>query len=136
MVKSTNIYCWRVHGLPIEYWRPQILYSVARGIGVPLALNEATSKNHFGFYARTLVDINLLELFPNFFLVESEGYDFNIIVKYEKLSSLCYFCHIIGHSLEYDRAKNVAMLINKKTIKRTLYILIKSNIKLKILLQS
>ena len=61
-VKNTKFRCWvRIHSLPIEYWRSQILFLQWQGIEIPLALDEATSSNKFGYYARILVDLDVLE---------------------------------------------------------------------------
>lgn len=60
LVKQTNTQCWiRIIGLPQEYWRSKIIYAIARGIGVPSSLDDATSNRTFGHYARILVDIDL-----------------------------------------------------------------------------
>lgn len=38
LVKQTNVQCWiRIHDLPQEYWRPKILFAIARGIDTPLS---------------------------------------------------------------------------------------------------
>lgn len=46
-------------GLPQEYWRPEILFEIAGGIGVPISLDDATVNRSFGHYDRVLVDLNL-----------------------------------------------------------------------------
>lgn len=73
------------------------------------------------------MDLDLLEFLYNFPLVEREHYAFNIDVEYEKIHSLCSFFHIIGHSLEYSRVKNVAKSRKKRITKMTLYNPTKSN---------
>lgn len=40
------------------------------GIGIPFALYEASSNNKFGYYARTLVDLDFAEYLANFIIVE------------------------------------------------------------------
>jgi len=43
-VCQSNAQCRvRIYNLPQEYWRENILFAIARGVGVPLALNEATN---------------------------------------------------------------------------------------------
>lgn len=55
-------YCFnitRILGLPQEYWRSKILFAIARGIGIPLSLDDATISKSLGDYARVLVDLDL-----------------------------------------------------------------------------
>lgn len=72
-------------GLPQEYWRPKILFSIARGIGIPLSLDDATINRSLGYYARVLVDIDLSNQLQDQILVEREGFPFLVQIEYEKL---------------------------------------------------
>ena len=48
-VKHTNSQCWvRMYGIPREYWRPKIFFSIARAVGTPLAMDDATRTRAFG----------------------------------------------------------------------------------------
>lgn len=59
LVWLTTTQCWiRILGLPQEYWRPKILFAIAREIGVPLSLDDATINMTLGHYARVLVDVD------------------------------------------------------------------------------
>jgi hypothetical protein len=62
---------------------PIILFAITRGITISLALDEATSSKQFGYYARIFVNIDLLDLLPNYLLVKRDGYAFTLNVKYE-----------------------------------------------------
>lgn len=60
LVPQTNVQCWiRILGLSQEYWRPKILFAIARGISSPLSLNDATKNKTLGHYAQVLVDLDL-----------------------------------------------------------------------------
>ncbi|GAU43813.1 hypothetical protein TSUD_248020 [Trifolium subterraneum] len=61
----------RILGLPQEYWRPKILFSIAGGVGVPISLDERTSNRTFGRYARVLVEIDLSKKLYHEILVQS-----------------------------------------------------------------
>ena len=55
-VRQSNVKCWlRIHGPPQEYWRDNILFAIARGVGVPLALDVATTNRDYGHF----VDLTL-----------------------------------------------------------------------------
>lgn len=60
LVKQTNAQRWiRIHRPPQKYWRPKILFTIARGVGIPLSLDDATKNRSLGHYARELVDVDL-----------------------------------------------------------------------------
>ncbi|KAE9611157.1 putative transcription factor interactor and regulator CCHC(Zn) family [Lupinus albus] len=96
--RMENAQCWvKLLGLPQEYWSPKIILSIARGIGTPISLDEATHSRSFGHFARVLVDINLKASLPDQILVERDGYDFLVMMEYEKLPDVCTGCQAIGH---------------------------------------
>ena len=44
-MKSTKTQAWvRIYNLSLEYWRPRAIFSIARGIGTPLSLDDLTMK--------------------------------------------------------------------------------------------
>jgi len=50
-MKITKTQAWvRIHGLPLEYWKPKATFSIDRGINTPLALNDHTMKKKLGFF--------------------------------------------------------------------------------------
>ncbi|PON53521.1 hypothetical protein TorRG33x02_305090 [Trema orientale] len=58
--KTTNIQVWvRFYELPWEFWYPQILSDLARAIGCPLKIDQATLNGDFSHSARALVDVDL-----------------------------------------------------------------------------
>ena len=62
--KNTNVQVWvRFYDLPWAYWHPQILSDVARAIGVPLKIDQATINGDFDHFARVLIDIDLKKSF-------------------------------------------------------------------------
>lgn len=75
------------------------MFAIAGGIGVPISLDEATSKKSFGHFARVLVDIDLKGDIQDQILVEKEGFAFFVGLKYENLPQFCNNCQVIGHSL-------------------------------------
>jgi len=75
-----------IHGLPLEYWQPKAIFSIVCGISRPLSLDDYTNNKSQGFFARVLVDVDLLSNFPNQILVEKPRFAFIVDVEYEKLS--------------------------------------------------
>lgn len=76
---------------------PKILFEIARGIGIPIALDDATSKRTFGHFSRILVDVDLSGNLHDQILVE-RGLWFFMKIEYEKLPYFCSFCQNIGNS--------------------------------------
>lgn len=99
-MRQTNTQCWiQIKGLPQEYWRPKILFAIARGVGVPLSLDDATINKTLGQFARVLVDIDLIKLVQEQIMVEREGFTLLVDIEYGYLPSVCPACVIIGHSI-------------------------------------
>jgi hypothetical protein len=115
--QQTHTRCWvRILGLPQEYWRPKILFSIAGGVGVPISLDERTTNRTFGHYARVLVEIDLSKKLYHQILVQREGYSFPVDLKFEKLPSFCSFCQCIGHTLEECTTRHMISL--KESVKQ------------------
>lgn len=77
--KQFQVQCWvRIYDLPLEYWRPKILFEIANAIGTPIALDEATKSRSSGHFARILVEIDLKEKIPYEIMVEREDFAFSV----------------------------------------------------------
>jgi hypothetical protein len=85
--------------LPQEYWRHRTLFEIARAIGTPLSLDEATKNRMFGHYARILVDIDLSRRIFDEIVVERDGYVFKLAMIYKRLPDFCGHCSMIGHDI-------------------------------------
>lgn len=75
----------RLYGLSQDYWHPQHLMEIARGVGTPLQLDKATKEREFGYFARVLVDVDLAGNLPSSLMVERETHCFPIDVVYENV---------------------------------------------------
>jgi len=83
-MKSTKTHAWvRIYHLPLEYWRPRAIFSITRGIGTFLYLNDHTMRKSMGLFARVLVDIDLLSPLLDQLLVECSDFVFLADVEYE-----------------------------------------------------
>lgn len=91
------------------------------GIWVPLALDEATSNNFFlDILLKHWLILTFDIILPNFILVETEDYTFNIDLNYEKLP---LFLQIVSINLSffeqllYTRNKyRIKKILNKKIL--------------------
>jgi len=59
------------------------IFSIIRGLGTHLSLNEHTMRKNRGMLARVLVDIDMLSPLPGHLLVERPEFAFVANVEYE-----------------------------------------------------
>ncbi|KAK3206755.1 hypothetical protein Dsin_020801 [Dipteronia sinensis] len=60
---------------------------IARGVGIPLQLDETTKDQSYGYFVKVLVDVDLLASRPTFIMVEHDDHrGFSIEVIYKNLS--------------------------------------------------
>lgn len=90
----------------MEYKRPSILFSIARGVNLPLNIDRRTLTKEFGLYARVLVDVNSTKPLPDDILVIRRNREFFVYIGYEHCPSYCEDCRVIGHSIVEYRVKN------------------------------
>ncbi|KAL6143628.1 hypothetical protein ACLB2K_054323 [Fragaria x ananassa] len=80
-LRQTHSQIWvRLYGLSQDYWHPQHLMEIARGVGTPLQLDKATKEREFGYFARVLVNVDLAGNLPSSLMVERETHCFPIDV--------------------------------------------------------
>jgi len=102
--RNTHAQVWvRLLELPQEYWMERTLREIARAVGTPLLIDNATTKRLFGHYARILVDMDLSRKLFHEIVVEREGFSFTLEVAYERLPDFCTHCHSIGHDVSACR---------------------------------
>ena len=98
--RPTNAQVWvRIHDLSWEYWHPQILSDIAKCVGHPLKIDNASIQGDLGHYARVLVDIDLSKSLIYSVMIEREGYEFFVSFTYENLPEFCSNCSSVGHSI-------------------------------------
>lgn len=81
------------------------MFTIARGVGILLSLDDATKNRSLGHYAMVLVDIDLAGSLQEIVLVEREDFFFKVSIDYERLPPYYSSCIIIGHSLSNCRNK-------------------------------
>ena len=48
-IRTTKAQTWvRIYHLPLEYWKPRTIFSILRGLGTPLSLDEHTMRKNRG----------------------------------------------------------------------------------------
>lgn len=65
-----------------------------------------------GFFARVLIDLDLLRKLPNQILIEKSGYAFITDIEYERLPLFCSHWRMIGHK---SSATNQLNHVSQKT---------------------
>ncbi|XP_043714844.1 uncharacterized protein LOC122663212 [Telopea speciosissima] len=94
----------RFPDLPYEYWHPDILVSLAKALGSPVALDRRTRERLADHFERVLVDIDISTEQVDEVMVErkrlgpSERYRFKQIIVYEDSLAHCGFCRRVGPS--------------------------------------
>jgi len=99
------------------------MFSITRGLGTSLSLDDHTMRKNRGLFARVLVDIDLLSPLPDHLLVKCPNFAFAADVEYEWLSPFCYHCKMIGHDLPQCRVIHdqiVFLDLNINLLKRQL----------------
>lgn len=106
--KNTFAQVWvRLWDLGFDFWEQQTLFEIARGIGVPLKLDQRTVDRSVGLYDRVLVDVDLSQDLPQQLRVtRSTGQQIVIGVEFEALPSVCSKCRIVGHQSATCRVVN------------------------------
>ncbi|XP_045821982.1 uncharacterized protein LOC123914862 [Trifolium pratense] len=100
--QNSSAQVWvRLYGLSQEYWRKNILFTIASSLGTPICTDSVTAKplleRTFGQFARVLIDTDLTQTLRDKVLVERKGFAFLVNIEYENLPNFCTNCKVIGH---------------------------------------
>ncbi|KAI9173447.1 hypothetical protein LWI28_001523 [Acer negundo] len=102
-----------------EYWHPKIISDLARGIGVSMRLDKATSDGDFGYNARVLVDVDVSSVLPTLVMLEMDEFHSSFIaVEYENLPAFCSMCSCICHlpsSCHWNKSSKVPLSSSTKS---------------------
>ncbi|XP_004297877.1 PREDICTED: uncharacterized protein LOC101291331 [Fragaria vesca subsp. vesca] len=94
VLPQTHAQVWvRIADLSQEYWHPQLILEIARGVGTPLQLDPATKEQRFGYFD----SVDLMGSLPTSIMVEREHHCFPVGIEYENLPSQCSHYGFIGH---------------------------------------
>lgn len=94
-------------GLSMKYWNPRILMTVARGVGIPLQIYQATRERKCGYYALILTEADLSGPLPNFITIELPDHG----LHYENLSARSSSCQSFGCSLADCRGSKASLKV-------------------------
>lgn len=88
-VNQTLTQVWvRIYGLPQEYRRSKLIFSIAISLGTPICIGSTSCKSApdraFGHFVRVLVDIDLVKELIFKILIERIDSSFFVEVEYEK----------------------------------------------------
>ncbi|KAK3229335.1 hypothetical protein Dsin_001216 [Dipteronia sinensis] len=105
---TMNAQIWvRFYDLPWEFWHPQILSDMARGIGIPLKFDRATPECDYGHFAHMLIDVDLSKPLSDSIMIEVGEDCLFPTLYFENVPNFCSVCSSIGHSAAscHHRAK-------------------------------
>ncbi|KAK0582022.1 hypothetical protein LWI29_020550 [Acer saccharum] len=98
--RTTNAQIWvRFYDLPWEFWHPQILSDMARGVGIPLKFDRATLEGDYGHFARMLIDVDLSKPLPDSIMIEVGEDCLFPTLYFENVPSFCSIEEMCNHSL-------------------------------------
>lgn len=87
-----------------EYWDYEILMTLAKGLGMPVGVDQRTLDREYGYFASVLVDIDLAKHVPDRVNVkEEDGTEFTQTVEIPKLPAYCNHCKMVGHLITQCR---------------------------------
>ncbi|XP_026436937.1 uncharacterized protein LOC113334929 [Papaver somniferum] len=92
--------------LSIEYWKENILMTMGSVVGRPIRLDETTLKKEVGYYASTLVEIDLNKAIPNKVWIETKCGKFEQEIRVPKVPKFCNHCQVIGNYVSECRYSN------------------------------
>ncbi|XP_042481900.1 uncharacterized protein LOC122062377 [Macadamia integrifolia] len=111
----TKLVWIRFPDLPLEYWHENVLLSIAKAVGCPVALDRQTRQGLLGYFARVLVEIDISGLAMRVEKVQverfepstSQVYGFCQKVVYEDNVERCGHCKRVGHLISKCRLKKL-----------------------------
>lgn len=74
------------------FWHPKILSDITLGVGVPLYFDAITISGDFGYYAKILVDIDLVSALIEFVLLDVDVMEHEIEIL---MRIYCFFALIL-----------------------------------------
>ena len=81
-----------------EYWHTQLLSDIARGVEIPLKINDATLKGDYGHYARVLIVVDLMSPLSDELMMERNGAYLFISLLNKNLPEFSSTCNSVGYS--------------------------------------
>jgi hypothetical protein len=97
--KNTFAHVWvRFWDLGYAFWEHQTLFEIAKGVGMPVKLDQRTTDRSIGLYARILIEVDLSSPLLNQLRVFCGEGDYVIVsVEYENTPHVCGACGLVGH---------------------------------------
>ena len=90
---SSTIVWVRVPELPIEYYAPDIIYSIAASMGEPIKVDYNTFTTTRGKFARFSVQLDLDKPLKGAIQIRGVTYP----IEYENFTTICFTCGRVGH---------------------------------------
>ncbi|XP_024013365.1 uncharacterized protein LOC112087724 [Eutrema salsugineum] len=83
----------RISNLPVNFYHPEILMGIAKGLGNPVRVDTTTLHFERARFARVYVEVNLSKPLKGTVKINGERY----YVAYEGMSNICSGCGVYGH---------------------------------------
>ncbi|KAH0706100.1 hypothetical protein KY289_011176 [Solanum tuberosum] len=92
--------------LPQNCWGCDSLSRIASAIGIPLFLDDCTTKQTRISYARMLIEVDVTKLMPTEITVmDAQGQSFQQVVAFDWKPEYCERCLMVGHNCHKMRLK-------------------------------
>lgn len=94
--KISTMAVWvRLPGLPVEYFRDDVLKLILEKVGTPLKLDKTTTAVERGRFARVAIEIDLTKPLVSMIWIQNRLQR----VEYEALHVVCFGCGSVGHRM-------------------------------------
>ncbi|KAK2638051.1 hypothetical protein Ddye_025846 [Dipteronia dyeriana] len=129
--RTTNAKIWVwFYDLPWEFWHPQILSDMTRGIRIPLKFDRANLEGDYGHFARMLIDVDLSKSLHDSIMIEVEDDCLFPTLFFENVPSFCSVCcsidplhteHVDIDATTYPIIANMKALIDHPRVEPRLH---------------
>lgn len=89
----------QVYDLPRGLWSENILINIGKSVGEVVKMDPANLNGGWRVYARIRIKLDLNKPLKRRMKLKREGGEWSWVnFKYERLSTFCFFCGLLGHS--------------------------------------
>ncbi|KAK6788794.1 hypothetical protein RDI58_012592 [Solanum bulbocastanum] len=102
--------------LPLNCWGCESLSRIASAIGIPIFVDECTTKQTRISYARMLIEVDVTKPIPtDITVMDACGQSFQQVIVFDWKPEYCEGCMMVGHNCHKDKPKQVGQPRTEQT---------------------